>query len=282
MKLMTLTLAAICAFSAMVAMADKKASETSPAEDLNVYRDYFAKRFSSVPLNEFGNGVYAIDRVSRDSWEAIEEFPPYEPMIEAGEQIWNQKFANGKSLGSCFDGNPAQRANYPHWNAERKMVMTLPLAINECLIANGEAALNYKKGKIADILAFMSYESRGQKINVEIPDDPDALAAYNAGKSFYFARRGQLNFSCASCHMESASMHVRTDILSPAIGHASGWPVYRSKWGELGTLHRRFIGCNKQVRAKAFKAQSEEYRNLEFFLTHMSNGVEFNGPSARK
>jgi sulfur-oxidizing protein SoxA len=58
--------------------------------------------------------------------------------------------------------------------------------------------------------------------------------------------------------------------------------VYRSKWGELGTLHRRFGGCNKQVRAKPFKPQSEEYRNLEYFLTHMSNGIEFNGPSARK
>ncbi len=58
--------------------------------------------------------------------------------------------------------------------------------------------------------------------------------------------------------------------------------MYRSKWGELGTLHRRFDGCNKQVRAKPFKAQGEEYRNLEYFLTHMTNGMDFNGPSARK
>jgi sulfur-oxidizing protein SoxA len=77
-------------------------------------------------------------------------------------------------------------------------------------------------------------------------------------------------------------MNVRSDILSPALGHTTGWPVYRSKWGELGTLHRRFSGCNKQVRAKDFPAQGEEYRNLEYFLTHMSNGIEFNGPSARK
>jgi sulfur-oxidizing protein SoxA len=77
-------------------------------------------------------------------------------------------------------------------------------------------------------------------------------------------------------------MNVRSDVLSPALGHTTGWPVYRSKWGELGTLHRRFDGCNRQVRAKAFPAQGEEYRNLEYFLTHMSNGIEYNGPSARK
>jgi len=282
MKITKLTLAAICALSASVVMADKMAADTSASEDLKLYRDYFSKRFPGIPLNEFGNGVYAIDKVSRDSWEAIEEFPPYEPMIESGETMWNTPFANGQSYGSCFGGEPAQRKNFPYWDAKRKMVVTLPLAINECRARNGEKPLKYKKGKIADLLAYMSYESRGQKIDVRIPDDADAVAAYNAGKEFYFARRGQLNFSCASCHMESAAMHVRTDTLSPAIGHASGWPVYRSKWGELGTLHRRFGGCNKQVRAKPFKAQGEEYRNLEYFLTHMSNGIEYNGPSSRK
>jgi len=282
MKITKLTLAAICALSASVVMADKKAADTTPAEDLKLYRDYFSKRFPGIPLNEYGNGVYAIDKVSRDSWEAIEDFPPYEPMIEAGEGMWNKPFANGKTYGSCFGDDPAQRKHFPYWDAKRKMVVTLPLAINECRVNNGEKPLKYKKGKIADLLAYMSYQSRGQKIEVAVPDDPDALKAYNEGKSFYFARRGQLNFSCASCHMQSAGMHIRTDILSPELGHTSGWPVYRSKWGELGTLHRRFGGCNKQVRAKPFKAQGKEYRNLEYFLSYMNNGIEFNGPSARK
>ncbi|MDH5378316.1 MAG: sulfur oxidation c-type cytochrome SoxA, partial [Gammaproteobacteria bacterium] len=57
---------------------------------------------------------------------------------------------------------------------------------------------------------------------------------------------------------------------------------YRAKWQELGTLHRRFGGCNKQVRAKPFKPQSEEYRNLEYFLTYMSNGLKSNAPGMRK
>ncbi|MDJ0740124.1 MAG: sulfur oxidation c-type cytochrome SoxA [Gammaproteobacteria bacterium] len=282
MRLRTFAAAAVCALAATTVMADKRAADTSPAEDLKTYRDYFQKRFPGVPLNEFGNGVYAIDNVSRDSWNAVEEFPPYEPMIEAGQAIWDARFANGKRLGSCFGGDPAQRGNFPYWDAKRKMVVTLPLAINECLESNGEPPLPYRKGRIADLLAFMSYRSRGQKINVEIPDDPDAIAAYNAGKSFYFARRGQLNFSCAHCHFESAGMNVRTDVLSPALGHTSGWPVYRSKWGELGTLHRRFAGCNRRVRAKPFAAQGTEYRNLEYFLSHVSNGIEYNGPSARK
>ena len=65
-------------------------------------------------------------------------------------------------------------------------------------------------------------------------------------------------------------------MLSP--GRASvSFPVYRSKWGNLGTLHRRYAGCNKQVRAKPFKAQSTEYANLEYFHTFMSNDLTING-----
>ncbi|MEN8176233.1 MAG: sulfur oxidation c-type cytochrome SoxA [Pseudomonadota bacterium] len=282
MKNCMIALAALCTLTASVAMA-KQASDTTPAEDLEAYRGYFMKRFPGVELQEFANGVYAIDEVQRANWEAIEEFPPYEPMIDKGESMWNTPFANGKSYADCFGDSPALRAKYPHWDAERKEVITLPLAINECRKANGEEPLKYKKGAIAELLAYIAHESRGQVIDVKVPmDDADAVAAYNDGKSFYFTQRGQLNFSCGSCHFESAGMHVRTDLLSPALGHTSHWPVYRSKWGELGTLHRRFDGCNKQVRAKPFAAQGKEYRNLEYFLYHMSNGIELNGPGARK
>jgi sulfur-oxidizing protein SoxA len=75
---------------------------------------------------------------------------------------------------------------------------------------------------------------------------------------------------------------VRADTLSPALGHATHFPVYRLKWSGLGTLHRRYGGCNKQVRALPFKAQSDEYKALEYFHTYMSNGIEVNAPSTRK
>jgi sulfur-oxidizing protein SoxA len=281
MKKSIFAVATLCVLGASVASANKMATDTSPAEDLKIYRDYFTKRFPGVPLQEYANGVNAVSSVNRQNWEAIEEFPPYEPMIDEGEAIWNKPFANGKTFGSCFNNDPAQRKNYPHWDDAKKSVVTLPQAINACLTKNGEEPMKYKKGKITRLLAYMGFKSRGQKTNVTIPN-ADALKAYNDGKSFFFARRGQLNFSCAHCHIESAGQRVRTNVLSPALGHTTGWPVYRSKWGDLGTLHRRFTGCNKQVRAKPFKAQGKEYNNLEYFLTYMSNGIEYNGPSARQ
>jgi len=256
---------------------------STPEEDLAVWQAYFQERFPQVPKEDFVNGAYAIDPVGRENWEAIEEFPPYEVAIENGQELWETPFANGKTYSDCFPDGPAIAGKYPHWDKEKGMVMTLPLDLNNCREANGEAPLKYKKGAIADLVAYIAYESRGQVTNVEIPaDDPRALEAYEQGKTFYFARRGQLNFSCASCHAGNSGTTLRTEILSPALGHTTHFPVYRSKWGEMGTLHRRFSGCNKQVRAKDFKAQGEEYRNLEYFTTYMNNGMKLNGPGARK
>lgn len=273
----------IALIAALGLMGGTSITQASPQDDQERWQNYFEKRFPNVEKSDFANGVYAIDPIGRENWEAIEEFPPYEVAIENGEGMWNTPFANGKTYKDCFPDGPGVAGRYPHWNKERSMVMTLPLAINECREANGEKPLKYKKGPIADILAYMAYESRGQIINVEIPDDdPKALEAYEQGKTFYFTRRGQFNFACSGCHLGNSGSTLRTEILSPAFGHTTHWPVYRSKWGEMGTLHRRFTGCNKQVRAKEFKPQGEEYRNLEYFMTYMNNGLELNGPGARK
>ena len=253
-----------------------------PKEDVKLYQDYFKKRFPKIEFQEFANGVYALSATLRENWEAIEEFPPYEPYIERGETLWNTPFANGKSYADCFPGGPGSRHLYPQWDKAQAQVVTLALAINQCRVAHGEQPLKYKKGPIADLLSYISFESRGQLTHITIPsDDPRALQAYNQGKAFYFTRRGQLNFSCDHCHFSNAGMNLRSDVLSTAVGQTTGWPVYRSEWGTIGTLHRRYSGCNLQVRAKPFAAQSEEYRNLEYFHTHMSNGVVQNGPSAR-
>jgi sulfur-oxidizing protein SoxA len=248
--LITLALLAITAVTA----------QAGPEEDRTAFIKYYKAKFPSVPMQEYANGVYAIDPVGRENWEAIEEFPPYEPFIDAGQAMWEKPFANGKGYKDCFPDGPAMADKYPGWDKQQGMVVTLPLALNQCLEANGEKPLKYKKGPINNILAYIAFQSRGKVINVQVPkDDPRAMAAYEAGKKFYFTRRGQLNFSCASCHLQNAGLRVRTEILSPTLGHVTGWPVYRSKWGTVGTLHRRFSGCNNNIRAKALTAQGEEY-----------------------
>jgi sulfur-oxidizing protein SoxA len=257
--------------------------QASPEQDLKDFRAYFTKRFPDTPVNDFVNGVYSIDAASREQWEEIEEFPPYELNIEKGETLFNTPFANGKSYADCFDNGGIGIAHrYPFFDQESGQVITLEGSINACRAVNGELPLGWSKGAIADVSAYMHYTSRGQVINVVVPDNPAAMAAYERGKNHFYAKRGQLNMACADCHVYYSGSKIRADLLSPALGQASGFPVYRSKWGGLGTLHRRYGGCNKQVRAKPHKSQSDEYKALEYFHTYMSNGLEINGPSARK
>ncbi len=255
----------------------------SPEQDLAEFRAHYAKRFPNTPFDDFINGVYSIDPASREQWEEIEEFPPYELSISRGEEMFDTPFANGKRYADCFpNGGIGIRQNYPYFDTDRGEVITLELAINECRTANGEKPLKWKRGPIADISAYMAYTSRGNIIDIKIPDDPRALAAYERGKKHFYQKRGQLNMACADCHKFYAGYKVRADLLSPGLGHLSHFPVYRSKWGGMGTTHRRYGGCNAQVRAKPYAAQSDEYRALEYFHTYMSNGLAVNGPGARK
>ena len=275
---MTATIAAL-AFSLMPFTA----IQASPADDVKAFQGFYTKKFTDTKFDDYINGIYSIDSASRKQWEEIEEFPPYELAIEAGEEIWNQAFANGKGFKDCFKGDVANiRTKYPHYEDKADTIVTLESDINKCLTDNGEKALKWKKGKMADVSAYVAYQARGKEIAVKMPSSAKELAWYNKGKTFFYAKRGQLNMACADCHVYNSGNFIRADKLSPALGHPSHFPVYRSKWGSMGTLHRRYGGCNKNIRAKPFKAQSDEYKALEYFQAIMSTGLKWNGPGARK
>jgi sulfur-oxidizing protein SoxA len=259
-------------------------SLASPEKDFEQFVDYFKERFPNTPYEDYKNGVYSIDKSAREQWEAMEEFPPYELNVDRGEELFNLPFKNGNTYGSCFENDGiGVRQNYPYFNEKKGKVVTLEGALNECRVKNGEKPLSYFKGKeLAHVSAYMAYTSRGNKFNVQIPNTKEALEAYESGKRLYFTKKGQLNFSCADCHVYQTGTKLRADIPSPAIGHPTHFPVYRSGMGRLVTLHERFSGCLNRIRAKGLPGGSDELNNLEFFTTFMSNGLEVNGPGSRK
>jgi len=253
-------------------------------EDRLAFVAFFKARFPEVSFAEYANGIYAIDLDARTQWLDIEEFPPYEFAVENGQTLWQTAFANGKTYADCFAQQRKDiRVVHPRFDEASGEVVTLELAINNCRVANDLRPLDYDDAKIIDITAFLAFEARGATINVRVPvDQPGALQAYELGKRFYYTKRGQLNFACSDCHITSAGQYVRADRLSASLGHTTHFPVYRSKLGTVISLHKRFAGCVRDVRAKPFAQQSEEFRNLEYFLSYMSNGLEANGPGSRK
>ncbi|MDH5649814.1 MAG: sulfur oxidation c-type cytochrome SoxA [Gammaproteobacteria bacterium] len=253
--------------------------QASPQGDLKAFRAHFKKTFPDVKFDDFSDGLYALPGAEnrREEWQAIMEFPPYEIELEKGKKFWEKN-----KLASCFPNKGRGIANnYPYWDSKRKEVRTLVMDINSCLQQKKmEPIKDLNKGTMAQVVAYMKSLSNGKRIKIDL-SDPGAIAAYEKGKQYYWARRGQLNFSCAHCHVDNAGKFVGGNILSAGLGHGVGFPAYRSKWGGLGTLHRRYGGCNKNIRAKDLKPQSETYRALELYETYMNTGLPIKAPSQR-
>jgi sulfur-oxidizing protein SoxA len=258
------------------------ADTIDPDADFKAFRDYFTKLFPNVPLNDFVNGPYSMDADLRKQWEAIDDFPPYDFAIDRGKQMFATPFKNGMTYGDCFpDKGIGIRQNYPYFDQKTGEVITLELALNRCREANGEEPYSYVKDEMASLTAYMAFTSRGKPFDIKIPNDPRALAAYQKGEEYFYARRGQLNFSCASCHVQNPGNHIRTEVLAPALGIVAAMPIYRSEWNGMGTMSRRLVTCNSQVRGVPLKPQDEDYRDVEYFLSYMSNGLPVSGPGAR-
>lgn len=274
-------LGVVCVLLLAVVSA-QAAEKTNPEADRKAFQAFFFAKFPKVAKADFGNGPYAVNAGMRKQWEDIMEFPPYDFALDDGHAEWAKPFPNGKHYADCFDNKGVGiRQTYPRFIPETGQVETLEGAINRCRVENGAKPLKLMKGLMASLTAVMAESSRGKPFAIVIPDDPRALAAYERGKEFFYSRKGQLGMSCASCHMAPAGERLRGDILAPALGILAAMPIYRSDWGDMGTTDRRITSCSSQTRAVPLKADDEEYRDLEYFLSYMSNGIPITGPGTR-
>lgn len=271
----------VCAL--LPAAAPAKADDgIDPEQDRKAFQAFFFAKFPDLAKDEFGNGPYAVNADMRKQWKEMMEFPPYDLALDEGHAEWEKPFANGKRYADCFENNgEGVRQTYPRFVPDTGQVETLEGAINRCRVENGEKPLDPMTGLMASLTAAMAETSRGKPFAIAIPDDPRALTAYERGKEFFYSRKGQLGVSCASCHMSSAGERMRGDILAPALGILAAMPIYRSDWGSMGTTIRRISTCSSQTRAVPLKPDDEEYRDLEYFLSYMSNGIPIVGPGTR-
>jgi sulfur-oxidizing protein SoxA len=273
------TAALALAFAAPSAIA---ADTPNPMADAKAFQKYFTTKFPKLKLEDFVNGPYSMNEDLYKQWQEKEQFPPYEFALEAGKEMFATPFKNGKTYGDCFPNKGIGiRQTYPYFDEKEGKVITLELGLNRCREANGEPPVSYVKDEMASLTAYMAFTSRGKPFDIRIPDDPRALQAYQKGKEYFYTRRGQLNFSCATCHVQEPGERIRAEVLAPALGIMNALPIYRSEWSGMGTTSRRFVTCNSQTRAVPINPQDEEYRDLEYYLSYMSNGLPISGPGAR-
>ena len=252
-----------------------------PEEDRNALLKHYQETLPDIKFENYIYGALAMNPDAKAQYDEIMSFPPYSIDLDKGQKMWGTPFKNGKTFSSCFpNGGKNVAGNYPYFDNAANRVVTFENAINGCLKTNGEEELEYAGKEMGLLTAYARSLSDGMKVNVKV-EGSGALAAYEKGKKYYETRNGQLNFSCKSCHVQSAGKFIRSDQLSMMVGQASHWPEFRGGT-DIVTLQGRFKQCEKNVRAKPKAANSEEYNNMEYYITYMSNGLPMQTPVFRK
>jgi sulfur-oxidizing protein SoxA len=254
----------------------------SPEQDRLDTIKYFETKYPNIKIEDYVYGALAFDADSKAQYDAIMEFPPFVEVIDKGQKMWETPLKSGKKYADCLpNGGKNIAGSYPYFDDKAGKVVTLDDAINACRVANGEEA--YKPGDSATIGVLESYMrglSDGMLVNVKV-QGPGALAAYEDGKKTFYSRAGQLNFACATCHVQNAGVRLRSELISPVVGQTVHWPVFRGG-DKLFTLQARYVGCFKSVRAISAPAGSTTLNNLEYFHSYMSNGLPMQASVFRK
>ena len=222
----------------------------------------------AVPLAEYALGAAAFDAELRD--QVRDNSAAGQAILERGRKLWNAKFKNGRSLSGCFpNGGRRVAQTYPQYEARLKRVITLEMAINQCLKSHNETLYEPTDPEtMGAVVAYLRSLADGQKILVRVP--AAAEERFEQGRRLYHSRLGQRNYACASCHVQGAGRRFGDVPLSPAIGQATHWPIVRD--GKPVTLQARIRECLELMGAAAFPAGSEELNHIEYYLTYLSNG----------
>ena len=231
-----------------------------------------AAAYPGVAPADYALGSAAFDPERRAKLEANTPAPGAAEILAEGKRLWTRKFRNGRSLAQCFpNGGKRIAAAYPQVDAKLKRVVTLDMAVNQCLRTHGEAFLDASDAAtMGAVLAYVRSMSEGQKIAVRV-SGPVAEERFEQGRRLYFTRMGQQNYACATCHVQNAGRFFGDAALPAAPGSAARWPFVRES--RAVTLQVQLRECLERMGAAPFPAGSDELAQLEYFLTALSQGL---------
>jgi len=235
-----------------------------------------------IPLSELRSGREFVSPETRDQQDDLAVNPGM-LWVAQGEKLWHEPAgAGGRACASCH-GEPGSlagvAARYPRYDAALGRVLNLEARIRHCRSERqGADPLAYESQPLLALTALVAYQSRGAPLAVSI--DGPARPAFEAGRSLYHERQGQLDLACADCHERFWGRRLRAERISQ--GHPNGFPAYRLEWQTLGSLHRRLRACFQGVRAEPFAAGSPELVSLELYLAWRAQGLPVETPAVRR
>ena len=202
--------------------------------------------------------------------------------VERGEKLWREPAGKkNQSCQSCHqDARSSMRgvaARYPR--VESGKLLNLEGRINACRAERmGAEPFRYESEEMLAITAYVARQSRGVPMSVAI--DGAARAHFDAGRTAYRLRRGQMNLSCSHCHDANWGKRLLSETISQ--GHPNAYPAYRMEWQTMGSLERRLRACLSGIRAEMLPYGSPEYLDLELYLAWRAQGLPIETPGVRR
>jgi L-cysteine S-thiosulfotransferase len=237
---------------------------------------------AEIPLNERKSGYEFMGRDSRAMQDDDTANPGTFSVLD-GEALWKRKVGTaGKSCADCH-GEASETmkgvaARYPAFNVARGRPVNLDQQINICRTERQQATPLQPESK--DLLALNAYvarQSRGMPINVTIDDRTRPF--FEAGRTTFYRRQGQLNFACAQCHDDNWKEKLAGSPITQA--HPTGYPLYRLEWQSVGSLQRRLRNCVSGMRVDNYPLGANELIDLELFLMWRARGMPIETPAVR-
>ena len=255
---------------------------------------------SSAQSNNQG-GDAAVKEIEKYR-QALGDGNPAELWEARGEDIWKQKRGpNRQSLEQCDIGlGPGKvKGAYtvlPRYFDDTDKVEDLESRLVTCMVtlqgfSYEEARKNpfgspERKSDIEALVAYVTAESRGMKMNVA-GKHPKEKQAYAIGKVMFFHRCGPHDFGCVTCH-GADNQRIRLQDLpnltnkEQAQRAYTSWPAYRVSQGELRSFQWRLFDCFRQQRFPELEFTSQGSIALTTYLAKNAYGGVLSAPSIKR
>jgi L-cysteine S-thiosulfotransferase len=234
---------------------------------------------------------------------ALQDGNPAELWEAHGEAMWKEPRGPAKvSLEKCDLGMgpgvvKGAYTQLPRYFADADRVMDLETRLVWCMVKlqgyteadakkNPFGAGNDRKSDMEALVAYVTSESRGIKMNVP-QSHPKEREAYALGEKMFFFRGGTHDFACSTCHGEDGKRIRLQDLpnLTTKAGAQKAyttWPAYRVSQGELRSFQWRLNDCFRQQRFPELVFGSDASIDLTTFLAVNSNGAMFDAPAIKR
>lgn len=209
---------------------------------------------------------------------------------EIADDLWSEVGSNKQSCASCHEGElmsvmKGVATKFPKYMEKYQRVVS----IEDFLSAHSPETTGTEMPVQSENNIFMAMRikmaSNGMPISIDLKDKNN-MAAWEKGKKTFYKRVGQRNHSCADCHSREridlkwlGGRYISRADASKGIAHT--WPAWRTSFGEVWTIRKRFQWCMLPHGANNLSADAEEYADMELYLTAITNGKNLNVPGLK-